>query len=87
MLLQESPVSPDDTTKLAIHSILRPENDLRSNCGQNFRKIASFADVMHFIDEGNIVTCVNFQCGITFYPETPKKQTDQPRTELHFQIL
>ena len=31
--------SPYDPTKLAIHSILRPEDDLISNCGQNFRKI------------------------------------------------
>ena len=26
---------------------------------------------MHFIDEKNIVTYVDFDCGITFYPKTP----------------
>ena len=28
---------------------------------------------MHFIDEENIVTYVDFDCDITFYPETPTK--------------
>ena len=28
---------------------------------------------MQFIDEANIVTYVDFDCGITFYPETPTK--------------
>ena len=31
-------ISPYDPTKLAIHSILRPEDDLTSNCGQNCKK-------------------------------------------------
>ena len=66
-------VPPYDPTKLAIHSILGPENDLISICGQNFRKIVSFDDIVHFIDEEDIVTYKNFDCGITFYPETPKK--------------
>ena len=33
---------------------------------------ASFDDILLFIDE-NIVTYVYFDCGITFYPETPTK--------------
>ena len=65
--------SPYDPTKLAIHSILRPEDDLISNCGPNVKKIASFDDVVHFIDEENMVTDVDFDCGITFFPETPTK--------------
>ena len=65
-------ISPYDPTKLEIHSILRPEDDLISYCGQNFKKTVSFDDIVHFIDE-NIVTYVDFDCGITFYPETPKK--------------
>ena len=32
-------VSPYDPTKLAIHSILRPEDDQIPNCGQNFRRL------------------------------------------------
>ena len=32
-----------------------------------------FYDVVHFIDEENIVTYVDFDCGITFLPETPTK--------------
>ena len=66
-------VSPYDPTKLAIHSIWRPEEDLKSNCGQNFNKTVSFDDIVHFIDEENFVTYVDFDCGITFYPETPTK--------------
>ena len=65
--------SPYDPTKLAIHSILRPEDDLISNCGPNVRKTVSFDDVVHFIDEENIVIYVDFGCGITFFPETPTK--------------
>ena len=69
----KSGLSPYDPTKLAIHFILRPEDDLISNCGSNFKKTVSFDDVVHFIDEENIVTYVDFGCGITFLPETPKK--------------
>ena len=66
-------VSPHDPTKLAIHSILRPEDHFISNCGQNFRKTVSVDDIVHFIDEEHIVTYEDFDCGITFYPETPIK--------------
>ena len=69
----KSGLSPYDPTKLAIHSILRPEDDLISNCGPNFKKTVSFDDVVHFIDEENIVTYVDFDCSITFLPETPTK--------------
>ena len=66
-------VSSHDPTKLAIHSILRPEDDLISKCGQTFKKTVSFDDIVHFIDEENIVTYVVLDCGFTFYPETPTK--------------
>ena len=66
-------VSPYDPTKLAIHSILRPEDDLTSNCCQNFKKTVSFDVFVHFIDEENIVTYKDFDCGITFYHETRTK--------------
>ena len=69
----KSAVSPYDPTKLAIHSILRPEDDLISNCGPNVKKTVSFDDVVHFIDEEDMVTFVDFDCGITFLPETPTK--------------
>ena len=65
--------SPYDPTKLAIHSILRPEDDLISNCGPSVKKSVSFDDVVHFIDEENLVTYVDFDCGITFFPENPTK--------------
>ena len=67
----ETQVSAYDPTKLAIHSILRPEDDLISNCGQNFKMTVSFDGIVHFIDEDNIVTYVDFPFGFTFYPETP----------------
>ena len=66
-------LSPYDPTKLAIYSILRPEDDLISKCGPNVRKTVSFDEVVHFIDEENIVTYIYFDCGITFLPETPTK--------------
>ena len=69
----KSVLSPYDPTKLAIHSFLRPEDDLISDCGPNFKKTVSFDDVVHFIDEDNIVTYVDFACPITFFPETSTK--------------
>ena len=67
----KSVLSPYDPKKLAIHSILRPEDDLISNFGPNVKKTVSFDDVVHFIDDENMVTYVDFDCGITFFPETP----------------
>ena len=77
----KSGLSTYDPTKLAILSILRPEDDLLSNCGTNIKKTVSFDDVVHFIDEENIVTYVYFDCGFTFLPETPTKigQTNRER--------
>ena len=69
----KSVLSPYDPTKLAIHSVLCPEDDLISNCGPNLKKTVSSDDVVHFIDEKNSVTYVDFDCVITFSPETPTK--------------
>ena len=69
----ETQVSLYDPTKLAIHSILRPEDDLLSNCGHNCKKTVSFDSIVHLIDQKNIVTYVDFHCGITINPETPTK--------------
>ena len=66
-------VSPHDPTKLAIYSIWRPEDGLISNCGQTFKKTVCFDNIVHFIDDENIVSYVDFDCGITFYPETLSK--------------
>ena len=65
--------SPYDPTKLAIHPILRPEDDLISNCGPNIKNTVCFDDIVHFIDKENMVTYVHFDCAITFLPETPTK--------------
>ena len=69
----KSVLSPYDPTKLAIHSILRPEDDVISNFDPNLKKTVSFDDVVHFIDEENIKTFVDSDCGITFFPENPTK--------------
>ena len=69
----KSVLSPYDPTKLAFHSILRPEDDLTSNCGLNIKNTVSFDYVVHFIDEENMVSYVDFYCGITFFPKTPTK--------------
>ena len=62
-----------DPTKLTILSFLRPKDDLISNCGPNIKKTVSFDDVVHFNDEEIMVNYVVFDCGITFFPETPTK--------------
>ena len=69
----KSVLSPYHPTKLTIHSILRPEDDLISNCGPNVKKSVSFDDVVHFNDAETMVTYVDFDCGITFFPGTPTK--------------
>ena len=69
----KSVLSPFDPPKLAIHSILRPEDDRLSNCGPNLKNTVSLDDVIHFIDEENMVTYVDFDCGITFLPEKATK--------------
>ena len=69
----ETQVSLHDPTKLAIHPMLRPEDDLISNCGQKLKNFVSFDGIVHFIDEENIVTYLDFHCGFTFYTETPTK--------------
>ena len=69
----KSLLSPYEPTKLAICSILRPEDDLISYCGPKNETIVSFDDVEHFIDEENMVIDVDFDCFITFLSETPTK--------------
>ena len=69
----KSVLSPYDPTKLAIQPILRLEDDLISNCVPNVKKTVSLDDVAYFIDEENMVTYVDFDCGIKFLPETPTK--------------
>ena len=67
-------VSPYYPTKLAFHFILRAEDDPISNCGQNFKKtVFFFDDIVHFIDQEDIVTYEDYDCGITLFPETPTK--------------
>ena len=52
-------------TKLAKHSTLRPEDDLMSNFGHKFKRTVSLDNIVHFIDEENVVTYENFDCGIS----------------------
>ena len=42
-------------------------------CGHLFKRAISFDDLVHFIDQEDIVTNLDFDCGITFYPEAPTK--------------
>ena len=53
--------------------VLRLEDDLISNFGPNVKKTVSLNDVVHFVDEENMVTHVDLDGGITFFPETPTK--------------
>ena len=69
----KSVLSPYDPAKFAVHSSLRPKVDLISNCGLKVKKTVSFDDVIHFIDEENMVTNVDSDCGIMFFPKTPTK--------------
>ena len=54
-------------------TFLRPEDDLISDCGQNFKKTVSFDDIVHFLESVDIVPYDDFDCGINFYPEFPSK--------------
>ena len=67
-----------------MHSFLHPEADLVSNCGLIRSKTVSLKDIVHFIDEENIVTLVDFDCGITFNLEAPTKvrQINQKRKNI-----
>ena len=63
-------ISLYDPRKHALLSISRPEDDLINNCGQKCKQTV-FSD--DFIHEKITMTYVKFDCGITFYPETPTK--------------
>ena len=80
----KTPVSPFDPTKLEIPSVLRPEDDLISNCGQNFKNSVSSDDIVHYIDDEDIVTYDDFDCGFNFYPETPTKIRENNRERIYF---
>ena len=41
------------------------------NCGHNFKMTVSFVVIVHLMDEENIVTYVDFDCGIAFLPGAP----------------
>ena len=85
---KKTQVSPHDPTKLAFHSIWRLEDNHISNFVHNFKKTFCFDEIVHFIDEENIMTYVVFDCGFPCYPvNLYKNRTEQPRTELQFQIL
>ena len=73
--------SPYDPTKLAYHSILRPEAHLISKCSHTSKNMVSSDYIAHFIGEENIVTYIYFDCGITSYPEALTKvgQTNEER--------
>ena len=65
MILQSLPFILFCIRKMILYQI--------SNCGPNVKKTVSFDDVVHFIDKENIVTYVDFDCGITFLPKTSTK--------------
>ena len=65
----ENRVSPYDSKKLAVNSTLRPEVVFMKNWGRNWKKTVYFDDMVHVIEEENIVTFVVFDCRINFYPE------------------
>ena len=69
----KSVLSPYDPTKLAVHSILPPEDDLILNCCKNFRKNVPFDYNLHFIDDENMVSSVDNDCGNNFYPRASTK--------------
>ena len=64
-------VSPCDPTKIAIYSILRPEDDLISNCGVTFKKHCNFwwQCAPHW--QGEHRNLWKFGLRITFYTKTP----------------
>ena len=65
--------TPYDPSKLAIHSILRPEVEPMRKCGDNSNMIVSFDGMVRSIDGENILTFVDFDCVFTLWPEAPTK--------------
>ena len=61
--------------------------DLLSNCCDNFKKTVAFDDMVHFIDEEDIVTYLVFDCGFTLYPEAPRKIEHINREQKNFSQL
>ena len=80
---KETHDSPYDTAKLTIHFLLRPEIDLTSNFANNSQKTVSFDHMVHIIDEQNIVTKVDFDCGATFCREAITKNGQINRQRKH----
>ena len=58
--------SPYGHTKLAIRSILRLDIDRLSNCDHDSKKTVSFDDMVHPLDEENIVIYVYTKYGMLF---------------------
>ena len=83
MQQEKTQVSPYDPAKFGIFSFLCPEDEHISNCGQTFEKTVSFDDILHLLDEENIVTYVDFDCGINFCPETPTKINHINRKQIY----
>ena len=71
--------------KLAIHSVVRSEVDLTSNCGDKLKKSVCFENIVHIIDEKNILIYLDFVCGVTFYSETPTKTNNPTANRKLFQ--
>ena len=69
----KSVLSPYGPTKLAIHSIFCVRKMILYLIVFRIwkKKSVSFDVVVHFIDEENMVTYVDFDCGIKFFPGNP----------------
>ena len=67
------PATTFDPTKPAIQSILCLKVDFISNCGDNFEKTVTFDNKVSFIDEGNIVSIVDYDCNENLHPEGSNK--------------
>ena len=67
---EKKQVSRHHPTQLKNCSVLRPRDNLITNCGQSFKNISSFDDIVYLNDEENIMTFVDTDFGITLYPET-----------------
>ena len=80
-------VSPYDATKLAIHLILRPEANLMSNCCHISKKRFSFHDIVHFIDDMNIVTYVDFFLVLLSTLKLQQKSDRSTEKKKHLQTL
>ena len=75
------------TMQFTLFSYFAPRSRPYVNLKRKIREDISFGNMVHFFDEENIVTYVNFDFGFFRLWRSYKSQLYQPRLEKIFRIL